>query len=88
MGLPCPRFRWIFSISTVASSTRIPTAKDKPPKVMMLKVCPKRLITIIETSIERGIDTATITVLRQLPRKIKIITAVRQAAINPSLRTP
>ncbi len=87
-GLPCPRLRWMFSISTVASSTRIPTARDRPPKVMMLKVCPKELMTMIETKIERGIETATIAVLRQLPKKTRIINAVRHAAISPSLITP
>src|SRR6266511_1702012 len=34
--LPSPRFRWMFSISTVASSTRMPTARASPPSVMTL----------------------------------------------------
>ena len=29
---------WMFSISTVASSTRTPTASASPPRVMMLMV--------------------------------------------------
>ena len=38
MSLPIPRLRWMFSISTVASSTRMPTARARPPSVMMLTV--------------------------------------------------
>ena len=41
-----------------------------------------------EVRIESGIDTAMITVLRQLPRKSRIITAVRHAAITASRITP
>ena len=37
-SLPMSRFRLTFSISTVASSTRIPTASASPPRVMMLMV--------------------------------------------------
>ena len=43
---------------------------------------------MIEVRIESGIDTAIITVLRQLPRKIRIITPVRQAAMMASFNTP
>jgi len=38
--------------------------------------------------IESGIEMAMITVLRQLPRNKRIISAVRQAATTPSRRTP
>ncbi len=31
--------RWVFSISTVASSTRMPTASASPPSVITLMVC-------------------------------------------------
>jgi len=34
------RFRSMFSISTVASSTRMPTAKARPPRVIALIVWP------------------------------------------------
>ena len=43
---------------------------------------------ISDVRIDSGIEVATITVLRQLPRKIKIISAVRPAAINASRTTP
>ena len=59
----------MFSISTVASSTRMPTASARPPSVMMLMVSCSALSTMIETRIESGIEMAMISVLRQLPRK-------------------
>ncbi len=73
MGLPLSRLRLMFSISTVASSTRMPTASASPPSVMMLMVSPSRLSTMIDVRIESGIETAMISVLRQLPRKSRII---------------
>ena len=54
----------------------------------MLIVSPSALSTMIELRIESGIDTAMITVLRQLPRNTRIINAVRQAAISASRSTP
>ena len=36
----CSIWVWMFSISTVASSTRMPMARASPPKVMMLIVLP------------------------------------------------
>ena len=78
----------MFSIATVASSTRMPTASARPPSVMMLIVSPSALSTMIELSTESGIDTAMISVLRQLPRKTRIISAVRHAAITASRSTP
>ena len=41
-----------------------------------------------EERMESGIETAMISVLRQLPRKIRIISPVRQAAIEASRITP
>ena len=67
----------MFSIVTVASSTRMPTASARPPRVMMLIVSPSALRMRIELRIESGIDTAMISVLRQSPRKSRIISAVR-----------
>ena len=65
----------MFSIATVASSTRMPTASARPPSVMMLMVSPSALSTMIEVRIDSGIETAMISVLRQLPRKTRIISA-------------
>ena len=80
-----PRLRSMFSSSTVASSTRIPTASASPPRVMMLKVSPSALSTITEVRIESGMEIAMISVLRQLPRNSRIMAAVRQAAVSASL---
>ena len=78
----------MFSISTVASSTRMPTASARPPSVMMLMVSPSALSTMMEVRIESGIETAMMRVLRQLPRKIRIMRPVRQAAMTASRMTP
>ena len=85
---PIARFRWMFSISTVASSTRMPTARAKPPSVMMLSVWPSARRARSAIRIDSGIDTVTISVLRQEPRKSRIISAVRAAATIPSTTTP
>ena len=73
----------MFSISTVASSTRMPTARASPPSVMMLIVSPIALRRMIETRIESGIEIAMTIVLRQSPRKSRIMSAVSAAAIRP-----
>ena len=82
------RLRWTFSSSTVASSTRMPTARAMPPSVMVLSVCPKPHSTMMDVKIESGIEVATIKVLRHEPRKRRIMSAVNPAAIAPSLSTP
>ena len=43
---------------------------------------------ISETRIDKGMDTHTISVLRQLPRNSRIIMPVRQAASSASRTTP
>jgi len=87
-SLPSSMLRLMFSISTVASSTRMPTASAKPPSVMMLIVSPRAERMNRDIRIDSGIDAAMMSVLRQLPRKIRIIRPVRQAAIVASLSTP
>ena len=78
----------MFSIVTVASSTKIPTANAKPPNVIKLIVSPIADSIKIADKTDNGIETAMITVLRQLPKKSKIIAAVKQAAIKASRKTP
>ena len=78
----------MFSTSTVASSTRMPTASASPPSVMTLIVSPIALSMMMEVRIARGIEVAMIRVLRQLPRKVRIMNAVRHAAISVSMTTP
>ena len=69
----------MFSISTVASSTRMPTASARPPSVMMLIVSPEQAQARSPTTkIDRGIEIAMMIVERQLPRNSRIINAVRR----------
>ena len=78
----------MFSIVTVASSTRMPTARARPPSVMVLRVWPQMPRQMIEQKIDSGIERATTSVVRQVPRKSRIIAAVRRAAMTPSRTTP
>src|ERR1035438_2547482 len=68
ISFPDSRLRLMFSISTVASSTRMPTASAKPPSVMMLIVSFKAASAANEHRIERGIETAMISVERPMIR--------------------
>ncbi|MGF6837829.1 hypothetical protein QF001_001696 [Paraburkholderia youngii] len=85
-----PRSRWcvMFSVATVESSISTPTASASPPSVMMLMVSPSAESTISDVSTESGIVAAMMSVARQLPRKSRIIAAVRHAAISGSRTTP
>src|SRR6185295_9565028 len=56
--------RWTFSISTVASSTRMPTARAMPPSVIVLSENPIAHRRMMDVRIDRGIDVATMSVLR------------------------
>src|ERR1700722_11678843 len=85
--LLAPRFRCVFSISTVASSTSMPTASAKPPSDITLIVSPSWEKTATEKSMASGIEVHTINVLRQLPRKIRIMMAVSKAAVIASCTT-
>ena len=87
-SLPWARLRSMFSISTVASSTNMPTASARPPRVMMLKVSPSALSRITETKIDSGMEMQIISVGRQSPINSRIISAVRQAANSASCTTP
>ena len=78
----------MLSMVTVASSTRIPTASARPPKVMMLSVSPIADSAPIAPKIDSGIEVVTIRVDRQLPRNRRIIRLVSAAAIMPSRITP
>ena len=87
-GWPRCRWRSMFSIVTIAWSTRMPTESARPPRVIRLSVSPRTCSTRIEARIESGIVSAMISVERQLPRKSSTITAVRPAAISASTTTP
>ena len=87
-GFPIAMLRCVFSISTVASSTRMPTASASPPSVITLMVWPSRLRIEIDDRIDSGIEMQTISVLRQLPRNSRITRPVNSAAISVSRTTP
>ena len=67
----------MFSMTTVALSTRMPTASANPPSVMVFSVWPAQYMTRMAAMIESGIDARMISVSRQLPRNSRIIRAVR-----------
>ena len=66
----------MFSIVTIAWSTRMPTESASPPRVIRLRVSPRACSARIEARIDSGIVSAMITVERQLPRKSRTIAAV------------
>ena len=78
----------MFSMETVASSTRMPTARARPPKVMMLTVC----LVIHSASTahinERGMLITTMKALRQSRRNRRIIRPVSSAPRAPSSVRP
>ena len=76
-GLPSAWLRWMFSIVTVALSTSRPIASASPPSVIRLMVWPVRNSPASPAKIDSGIDSETITVLRQLPRNTRIISETR-----------
>ena len=65
----------MFSMVTVASSTRMPTASARPPSVMMLMVSPSADRQKMEARIDSGIEMVMMSVLRQLPRNSSIRSA-------------
>ncbi len=85
---PSCRWRSMFSMVTIAWSTRMPTESARPPSVMRLSVSPSALSARIEARIDRGMVSAMMTVERQLPRKSSTISAVSPAAITASITTP
>jgi len=75
MQAPPPLSRWRSDIfdgdgCVVDEDT---TASARPPSVIMLIVSCNKLSIITDVRMESGIEIAMMTVLRQLPRKIRII---------------
>ncbi|MNV22496.1 hypothetical protein D3C71_1134720 [compost metagenome] len=67
-GLPMRRWRTMFSISTIASSTRMPTTTDNASRVIMFSVKPKKYITAKVGMIDNGSASAATQVARQSRR--------------------
>ena len=59
-SLPMSKCRWIFSNTTMASSTNIPIIKDMASKVIKFKVKPSSHITAKAVTKEVGMATITI----------------------------
>ncbi len=72
---------------TVASSTRMPTASARPPRVIRFSVWPMADSMTMENRTASGMEVMTTMVLRQLPRNTSTSNAVNPAAINPSVTT-
>src|SRR5438876_539513 len=79
---------WIFSISTVASSTSTPTASARPPSVIMLIVCPVIHNQTTAESSAKGIVRITMTEVQQSRKNKSTITPVRSAARALYVMTP
>ena len=86
-GLPRWRLRWMFSTSTVASSTSMPMASASPPIVIRFRVSPKKKRPIRPTRMASGMLVITSTAPRQLPRKKRIIRETRIEARAASCST-
>lgn len=67
-GLPMRRWRTMFSISTMASSTRMPTTTDSASSVIRFRLKPNRCITAKVGMIDSGSATADTQVARQSRR--------------------
>src|SRR6266536_3081237 len=74
----------MFSMATVASSTRMPTASARPPSVMTLMVWPAPHNAITAASSAKGMVTTTMPALRQSRRKTSTINS-RQKCSEPRL---
>src|SRR5881275_1272069 len=82
--LPRPRFRWMFSISTVASSTRMPTASASPPSVITLSAWP------IALAVGILVDDATVeieNIHRNLGQRKPILQAILDGAQQIAIPT-
>jgi hypothetical protein len=88
-ALPMRRWRMMFSISTMASSTRMPTTSDSDNAVTTLKVKPIRYITAKVGIADSGSAVAETKVARQSRRKSQTTMTARMApsissTIDPS----
>ena len=83
-----PSCVWMFSISTVASSTRMPTASASPPSVIRLIVCPDTHSATIAARSANGMFSTTTSALRQSRRNSSTISPVSTAPSSPSSVRP
>ncbi|MNJ46687.1 hypothetical protein D3C77_418240 [compost metagenome] len=79
---------YIFSITTILSSTTRPIAMNMPPSVRMFKEMSKEFITSSVIRIDSGIETRTIKVMRIFRRNSRMTSAASSAPVSPSCTIP
>ena len=84
---PFSRKRTIFSNTTIAASSTMPTAKAKPAIEIIFNVLPVINITISVATKEIGIANATINVARNLRKNHHKTITAKATPINKLLRT-
>ena len=77
----------MFSMATVASSTKMPTASARPPSVITLIVCPAPQSAITAASNANGMVTTTMPALRLSRRNTSTINPVKSAPSAASRNT-
>ena len=83
-GLPISRWRWVFSITTIASSTKMPIESESASMVMLLSVKPMKSMNAKVPITEVGIASAEMKVARQSCKNTQMISTVR---IDPKIRS-
>ena len=76
---PISRWRWMFSMTTIASSIRMPIDSDSASIVMLLKVKPSHCMNANVATTLVGIATALISVARRSRRNSRMITTASNA---------
>ena len=82
------RWRWMFSITTMASSAMSPSAAAIPARVMRLMVWPKTPSPSATMLTHAGTATTATSVSRKLRRKMSSTSAARATPIRIASRTP
>ncbi len=83
----CSIWTCVFSIVTVASSTRMPIDSAMPPSDMMLIVLPVSHSPTNDPMSASGMLATTTSTLLRSPRNNRIISPVKPAPIRPSVAT-
>src|SRR5712692_6330055 len=81
---PIARCRWMFSNSTIESSTNRPTPSASPPSVNTLSVLPVKKSRTKVATIESGMATATMAVARRLTRKTRMTRMASRPPVTAS----
>jgi hypothetical protein len=88
IGLPRAGCVWMFSIATVAMSTRMPMARANPPSVMMFTVWPVSHSATTPPINASGMFSTTTSALRQSRRNNSTTIPVSNAPNAPSSVRP